>query len=97
MPVVLGRAFPPIPLLFLAAVQCISRAYCNARPYSRIKVSEIEVQASRATALMTDLKRIVPDVEVQLGPLLKVCVVSMRHSATPLALTDFCLMVDVEG
>lgn len=36
------------------------------------KVSEIEVQASRASSLMTDLKRIVPDVEMAMGPLLKV-------------------------
>ncbi|CAM9153876.1 unnamed protein product [Ectocarpus fasciculatus] len=36
-----------------------------------IQVSEIEVQASRASALMADLKQIVPDVELALGPLLK--------------------------
>lgn len=38
-----------------------------------IKVSDIEVQARRATSLMDDLRRIVPDVELQIGPLLKVC------------------------
>lgn len=36
------------------------------------KVSEIEVQASRASSLMADLNRIVPDVELAMGPLLKV-------------------------
>ncbi|CAM9198488.1 unnamed protein product, partial [Ectocarpus sp. 12 AP-2014] len=36
-----------------------------------IQVSEIEVQASRASSLMADLKQIVPDVELALGPLLK--------------------------
>lgn len=35
-------------------------------------MSEIEVQASRASSLMGDLKRIVPDVELAMGPLLKV-------------------------
>lgn len=44
-------------------------AICNDSIY---KVSEIEVQASRASALMADLKQIVPDVELALGPLLKV-------------------------
>lgn len=39
---------------------------------SLVKVSEIEVQASRASSLMADLKRIVPDVELAMGPLLKV-------------------------
>lgn len=36
------------------------------------KVAEVEVQASRATSLMGDLKRVVPEVELQMGPLLKV-------------------------
>lgn len=32
----------------------------------------MEVQASRASSLIADLKRIVPDVELAMGPLLKV-------------------------
>lgn len=34
----------------------------------------MEVQASRAVSLMDDLKRIVPEVELQMGPLLKVII-----------------------
>ncbi|CAM9165488.1 unnamed protein product, partial [Laminaria digitata] len=37
----------------------------------QIQVAEVEVQASRATSLMGDLKRVVPEVELQMGPLLK--------------------------
>lgn len=36
------------------------------------QVAEVEVQANRATSLMGDLKRVVPEVELQMGPLLKV-------------------------
>lgn len=37
-----------------------------------LKVPEIGMQANRAKSLMDDLKRIVPDMELQMGPLLKV-------------------------
>lgn len=41
---------------------------------SYTQVAEMEVQASRVVSLMDDLKRIVPEVELQMGPLLKVTV-----------------------
>ncbi|CAM9114065.1 unnamed protein product, partial [Sphacelaria rigidula] len=37
----------------------------------KLQVAEMEVQASRVVSLMDDLKRIVPEVELQMGPLLK--------------------------
>lgn len=43
----------------------------------------MEVQASRVVSLMDDLKRIVPEVELQMGPLLKVTIYSIVYTYHP--------------
>lgn len=48
------------------------------------QVADMEVQASRVKSLMDDLSRIVPEVELQMGPLLKVRSVSRHRVANML-------------
>lgn len=60
-------------MVFLSCLPVTSYRSLTCLPYIHSpQVSEIEVQASRASSLMADLNRIVPDVELAMGPLLKV-------------------------
>lgn len=74
MPLILDGAHPQprVPLRVHVSINGCALVCVLLSPADGMQVSEIEVQANRAKTLMGDLARMVPDVELQMGPLLKV-------------------------